>query len=244
MSDNYLKRQIGDQYAAGIFKSFKDDVYEIAIEGYYKFVKNVVQYKDGATLLLNPYIETGLLNAQNRAYGVEFSLSRNIGILTGQLNYTYSRTEVQVVTPFPVETVNNGQYYPADADRPHNLALLAKIKLGKGWSFNTNFIYTSGRPATYPDGFYAFNGSLITNYSQRNLDRLPAYHRLDIGFVYITRRSAEQKKYSVWNISFYNVYMRDNAYSIYFNKANNGLKAYQLSVLGGIIPSLTWNFYF
>ena len=101
-----------------------------------------------------------------------------------------------------------------------------------------------GKPFAYPDGFYAFNGSLITNYSQRNLDRLPAYHRLDIGFVYITRRSAEQKKYSVWNISFYNVYMRDNAYSIYFNKANNGLKAYQLSVLGGIIPSLTWNFYF
>ncbi len=244
LSDNYIRRQIGDQFAVGVFKNFKDRMYELAIEAYYKVARNVVQYKDGATLLLNPLIETGLLNARSKAYGIEFSLSKTTGIFTGQFNYTYSKTQVQVQTPFLTEVVNNGEYYPSDADRPHNLAVLTKFNLGRGWSFNANFIFTSGRPATYPDGFYAFNSSLVTNYSQRNRDRLPAYHRLDIGFSYITKRAADQKRYSVWNISFYNVYMRDNAYSIYFNKVNNRLKAYQLSVIGGIIPSLTWNFYF
>lgn len=244
LSDNYIRRQIGDQFAAGVFRNFKDRMFELGIEAYYKNAKNVVQYKDGATLLLNPYIETGLLNARSKAYGVEFSFSKNVGKFTGQVNYTYSRTQIQVQTPYPTEVVNNGEYYAADADRPHNLAVMTKVNLGKGWNFNANFIFTSGRPATYPDGFYAYNSSLVTNYSQRNRDRLPAYHRLDIGFSYITKRAAEQKRYSVWNISFYNVYMRDNAYSIYFNKFNNRLKAYQLSVIGGIIPSVTWNFYF
>ncbi|MEO6719141.1 MAG: TonB-dependent receptor [Ferruginibacter sp.] len=244
LSDRYINRQIGDQYAAGIFRSFKNSLYETSLEVYYKTTKNTVQYKDGALLLLNPYIESALLNARGRAYGAEFSFAKNIGKLTGQVSYTYSRSQVQVLTAFPSEIVNEGRYYPADIDRPHNLAILAKIKLGHGWTFSTNFIFTSGRPATYPDGNYVFNGTVVTNYSKRNMDRLPIYHRLDAGFTWVSKRYVEQRKYSIWNISFYNIYMHQNAYSIYFKRDDTRILSYRLSVVGGLIPSISWNYNF
>ena len=211
---------------------------------YYKTTQNTVQYKDGGTLLLNPYIESALLNARGRAYGVEMSVAKNFGKVTGQVNYTYSQTQVKVLNTFPSEIVNKGAYYFADIDKPHNLAIIAKIKLQRGWTFNTNFIFTSGRPATFPDGNYLFNQNVVSNYSLRNSDRLPAYHRIDAGWSYSTKISPEQKKYSTWNISFYNLYMHENAYSVYFKNVNTRLRAYQLSIIGSIIPSITWNYNF
>jgi len=144
-------------------------------------------------------------------------------------------------------------WYPSDYDRPHNLAVITRLSLGKGWSFNSNFVFISGRPATYPDGNYSFNGTLVNNYSKRNMDRLPSYHRLDAGFSYISRRYPQQRKYSIWNFSFYNLYMHKNAYSVFFKRntddlffvrEHDSLVSYRLSVVGTIIPSITWNFYF
>jgi hypothetical protein len=244
LSDNYVKNQIGDQYSAGIFKEFKNGEYELSVEGYYRTLKNVIEYKDGATLLQNPYIETALLNARGRGYGIEFSLLKNGGKLTGQINYTYSKSEMKVITDFSSERVNNGAYYPSPTDRPHNLVIISKLKLPRGWSFNCNFILTSGRPATYPDGTYSYDSMLVTNFSRRNMDRLPTYHRLDAGFSWVSRRYPEQKRYSVVNFSFYNLYMRQNAYSIYFVRDQTRLIPYQLSVVGGLIPSLSWTYNF
>jgi hypothetical protein len=253
LSDKYNKGQVGDQYAAGIFKTFNNNQYLLSFEGYYKSIENVIQYKDGARLLLNPFIETSLLNSRGRAYGLETSFSKNIGKFTGQVNYTYSRAEVQIVTKFAQEIVNDGNWYPSDHDRPHNLAIITRLGLGRGWSFNNNFVFITGKAVSFPDGNYAYNGTLVNNYSKRNMDRLPAYHRLDIGFSYISKRVPEQRKYSVWNFSFYNVYMRKNAYSIFFKRnrddiffarPHDTLIPYQLSVAGSIIPSISWNFYF
>lgn len=244
LSDNYVKNQIGDQYSAGIFKEFKNGEYELSLEGYYRTLKNLVEYKDGARLLLNPYIETALLNATGRGYGIEFSLLKNNGKFTGQINYTYSKSEMKVITNFPSERVNDGAYYPAPTDRPHNLVIISKLKLARGWSFNCNFILTSGRPATYPDGTYSYDSTLVTNFSRRNMDRLPTYHRLDAGFSWVSRRYPEQKRYSIVNFSFYNLYMRQNAYSIYFIRDQTRLIPYQLSVVGGLIPSLSWTYNF
>jgi len=244
LTDPYIKKQIGDQYATGLFGSFVNNLYEASVVVYYKTTQNTVQYKDGGTLLLNPNIEVALLNARGRAYGMELSFAKNFGKLTGQINYTYAQTQVQVLHAFPSEIVNQGAYYFADIDKPHNLAIIAKVKLQRGWTFNTNFIFTSGRPATYPDGNYLFNENIVSNFSMRNTDRLPAYHRLDVGWSYSTKINSEQKKYSTWNISFYNVYMHQNAYSVYFKNLNSRLHAYQLSIIGTIIPSLTWNYNF
>lgn len=244
LSDNYIKAQAGDQYSAGIFANLSGEAYQLSIETYYRTIQNTVEYKDGSTLLMNRYIETALLNAHGRGYGAEFSLVKNTGKFTGQINYTYSKTEVQVLNQYPVDQVNNGAWYPANTDRPHNLAIVTKLKMNRGWSFNCAFIYSSGRPDTYPDGYYSYNGTVVVDYSKRNFDRLPDYHRLDLGFTYVSRRYENQRRYSIWNFSFYNVYMHANAYSIYFQRHDDLLAAYRLSVIGTIIPSISWTYNF
>jgi hypothetical protein len=244
LSDPFVKQQIGDQYSAGLFKNFKNNVYEASVEVYYKTTKNIVQYKDGALLLQNPYIETALLNQQGRGYGIEFSVSKNIGKVTGQINYTYSKAEGQVITSFPEEVVNEGEYYPSEIDRPHNLAVIAKIKLGRGWSFSTNFIFSSGRPATYPDGNYVMNGTLCNQLFKKEPGSFTGLSPAGRGFTWISKRFPEQRRYSLWNISFYNIYMHENAYSIFFKREERRLNSYRLSVVGGLIPSVTWNFNF
>ncbi len=244
LSDNYIKSQRGEQYSLGYFQNFTGNKFEVAVEGYYRTIKNTVDYKDGATLLMNDYIESALLAARGRGYGVEISLIKNSGKVTGQINYSYSKAETQVVNEFPSEQVNNGIYYPASTDRPHNLSVVSKIKLDGGWSFSANFVLTSGRPATFPDGNYEYNGTIVTDYSKRNLDRLPLYHRLDAGFTYVSRRYPEQRRYSIVNFSFYNLYAHQNAYSIYYQRSPIALLPYQLSVLGTVIPSLSWTYNF
>ncbi|HWB25793.1 MAG TPA: TonB-dependent receptor [Chitinophagaceae bacterium] len=244
LSDNYIRGQAGDQYSAGMFANLASVTWQMSVEAYYRTIQNTLDYKDGASLLMNRYIETALLNARGRGYGIEFSLLKTTGKFTGQFNYTYSKTEIQVLNQYPSEEVNNGSYYPANTDRPHNLAIVAKVKMPKGWSFNCAFVYSTGRPATYPDGYYSYNGTVVVDYSKRNMDRLPAYHRLDAGFSYVSRRYENQKRYSIWNFSFYNLYMHANAYSIYFQRQNNLLASYRLSVIGTIIPSISWTYNF
>ncbi|MGN6616376.1 MAG: TonB-dependent receptor [Ilyomonas sp.] len=244
LSDTYIQPAYTDQYAIGFFKNFQENNFETSLEGYYKNTEHTIDYKNGANLSLNPALETALLPAKAYAYGVELSVRKNRGTVTGFASYTYSRSFTKVLTPFAQEMVNSGNYYASNSDKPHNLVLAATVKLGKGWLFSSNFVYTSGRTATYPDGSYIINGNIVTNYSLRNEDRLPSYNRLDIAFSYDSRRYPEQRRYSVLNFSFYNVYMHKNVYSVYFKRVNEQIKSYQLSVIGTIIPSISWNYNF
>jgi hypothetical protein len=244
LSDTYIPPQISDQLAVGIFKNFENNNYETSIEGYYKRLTDLVEYKKGARLVKNPYLETALLGAIGKAYGIEASIKKNKGDLTGIASYTYSRTLVAVNTDFPIELVNGGRYYPAGYDKPHNFTASAMYNVGYGFNFASNFVYSTGRPATYPDGSYSFNGLPVINYSKRNIDRIPDYHRFDLSISLDTRRVKEQKKYDVWVLSFYNLYGRQNPYSVYFTSYNLVTRAYKLSVFGNVIPSITINKYF
>jgi outer membrane cobalamin receptor len=244
VSNAYVPPQMADQWAVGLFRNFADNLWETSIEGYYKSLHNLVEYKNGAVLLLNPLLDAELLRARGRSYGVEVSLRKTRGKLSGQLAYTYSRALVAVETDFPGEQINGGAYFPANFDMPHNLSLSQVLQLGKGWTFNTNFVFISGRPATYPDGLYRLNDLVITEFSRRNEDRLPNYHRLDISLVKDTRRSPDQARYLVWNISFYNLYGRRNAYSVFFTQSGVQARSFRLAVFGTVIPSVTCNVHF
>ena len=244
LSDAYIQPQQADQYAIGIYKNFKDNSYETSVEAYYKDMQHTVEYKNGADLSLNPALETQLLPGKAYAYGVEFSIRKTAGKATGLASYTYSRTFTKVLSPFSTEQVNQGAYFPGNTDIPHNLGLSGSVQLGNGWLFSSNFVYRSGRTATFPDGSYIINGTIVTNYSQRNADRYPAYHRLDVAVSHDGRRYMAQRRYSVFNFSFYNLYGRANVYSIYFIRTNNLVKAYKLSVVSSIIPSFTWTYNF
>ncbi|HEU5053200.1 MAG TPA: TonB-dependent receptor [Hanamia sp.] len=244
LCDNQIKPARTDQYGFGIFRNFDNDIIESSVEGFYKTSINLLDYKNGADLSLNPYLDAALLHANGKAYGIEFNIAKTKGKYTGQVAYTWSRSFWQDVTQFPNEIVNNRSYYPSNSDRPFDLNISAGVKLGKGWDFNCDFTYVSGRTATYPDGTYIINGTIVTNYSLRNKDRLPDYNRLDISFSHDSRRYGQQKKYTIFNFSIYNVYARRNPYSVYFQRSDHGLNSYELSVLGTIIPSITLYFFF
>ncbi len=244
LSDRYIPPQIADQVSMGLFQNLRDNMYELSVEGYYKRLQNQIEYRYGANLILNPMIETALVPAAGRAYGVEFGISKNKGRLTGQVNYTYARSLIAVQTPFDELRINGGAYYPSYIDRPNTLNAQVRMVLSHNWTFSTNFVYYTGVPATYPDGQYTYNGEPVQDYSRRNADRIPDYHRLDIAFSKDTRYNKAQKRYGIWTLGIYNVYAHKNPYSVYFTRYNQRTESYRLSVFGTLIPSIAYNFYF
>ncbi|MBD2700610.1 TonB-dependent receptor plug domain-containing protein [Spirosoma sp. BT702] len=244
LSDRYVPPQIADQVSLGLFQNLRDNMYEFSIETYYKHLQNQIEYRYGADLILNPKLETALLQATGRAYGVEFGVSKNKGRLTGQFNYTYARSLIAVQTPFDELRINEGRYYPAYIDRPHTLNMQARWSMSHNWMFTTNFVYYTGVPATYPDGRYTYNNEPVQDYSQRNADRIPDYHRLDVAFSKDTRSAKSQKQYGIWTLGIYNLYAHKNPYSIYFTRFNQRIESYRLSVFGTLIPSIAYTRYF
>lgn len=239
LSGRHIQPQVADQFSLGYYRNFTDNTFETYVEGFYKNMTQLVEYKDGASLLLNPHLETELLPAVGKAYGVELSIQKNKGRFTGSASYTWSRSLVSVTSPFAAEQINRGGFYPSLYDKPHNLTFLGQYFMGKGWTFSSTFTYQTGRPITYPDGQYSYNESLVFNYSKRNADRLPDFHRLDVSFSRDSRRNKTQRTYNVVNISFYNLYARKNPYSIFFRQYLEVGRAYRLAVLGTVVPSVT-----
>jgi hypothetical protein len=244
LADSFVPPQISEQLAVGFFKNLHENMFETSVELYQKRLQNLVEYRNGATLLLNPTLEAGLLSARGKAYGIEMSVQKSKGLITGLLSYTYSRTFTRVSTRFSSEQINKGAWFPSTVDRPHNLSFSGQWKWPKSWTFGMNFVYTSGRPITFPDGTYRLNDVVVQDYSERNLDRVPDYHRMDISFTKDTRVKSDQRRYSVWSFSLYNLYARKNPYSIYFKQSGTRLVSYRLSVFGTIIPSINLKYYF
>jgi TonB dependent receptor len=244
VSDSNIPPQIADQIAIGVFKNFKENTFETSIEAYYKNIQNLVEYKNGARLFFNPTIETELLAAKGKAYGIEASIQKNKGKLKGTFSYTFSRSLSKYRSDYPIEQINNSNWFPSTFDKPHNLAISIQQFLGNGWTFSSNLIYASGRPGTYPDRTYRLLGKTIIDYSARNLDRIPDYHRLDLALLKDTRKKINQKKYNTISFSLYNLYGRRNPYSVYFVRYNNSIRSYRLSVFGNVIPaaSISHNF--
>lgn len=244
-SDTHVKPLISDQVAFGHFHNFADNKFELSTEVYYKRMQNLVDYKNGADLLLNEDLETELLSGEGRAYGVELMLKKPTGKLNGWISYTLARTERLVNGKFSEERINNGEYYPADYDKTHNLTLVTTYQVNKRLSFSANFIYSTGRPFTLPDAKYLYDGQTIIDYSGRNQNRIPDTHRLDLSLTLKGKGRPGRRWKGEWVFSIYNVYARRNAFSIYFagdGQANN--TARRLSILGTMVPSVTYNFTF
>jgi hypothetical protein len=242
----YVKPQIADQIAAGIFRNFPESGIETSLEVYYKTIDNLVEYKDGAELFMNTAVESALLSATGLNYGAEVLVKKNSGRLTGWLSYTYSRTFRKVQGPSTTETINKGKYYPSNFDKPNDLSIVANYKFTRRISFSSNFTYSTGRAITYPESIYIVDGYAISQYSARNQGRTPDYHRLDISLTIDEALKKKQRWKGSWTFGVYNVYARKNPYSVYFKpqQAGKQVQAYRLAVLGTILPSITYNFKF
>ncbi len=245
-SGSFIKPQVLDQYAVGYFRNFKENEYSLELEGFYKDIDNRIDYIDGANLIANNAIERVVLNGESRAYGMELLLRKNTGRLTGWLAYTLSRSEQRTPGRTPMEPgINNGNWYNTNYDKTHDLSMTGSYELNKKWQFNANFIFQTGLATTYPNAQYEYEGITIPVYGERNGDRLPSYHRLDLSATYEPGIKKDKKIESFWTFGLYNVYNRQNAYSISFREnSDTGVnEAVRLSLFG-IIPSIIYNFKF
>ena len=246
LSNTHIPPVRAHNYSLGYFRNFKDNLWESSLEVFYRDISNLIEFKDLADLLINPLLETALVAGQGRAYGAELSIEKTQGRWSGRLGYTFSRTQRRTESEFQEDIINNNEWFASNFDRPHDLSLVLSYQSNQRNSLAINFVYSSGRPVTAPVG--SFSNDNIFNipiYSDRNTFRIPAYHRLDISYT-IGRSHRKTKDWKgSWTFSIFNVYARRNPFSVFFTQQPfQSPKANRLSVLGSMIPSVTYNFSF
>ena len=244
VSNQYLPPQIADNFSLGYFVNINDNEWETSAEVFYKKMQNLVEYKDFPTLFLNNHLETELLTGTGRAYGAELYVRRLKGKWTGWVSYTYSQTEINVPSTNGSDAINDGKWYPSNYNKPHLFNLVIDRRLRKQGAFSFIVTYNSGRPLTAIETSYITGGTVVPVYSERNKYTIPYYLRVDFSFTIgnIIKKIDDSLVFSV-----YNLFGRDNAYSVFYQRpANNYFipKPYKLSVLGSALPSLTYNFRF
>jgi len=243
LSDSYIKPQVADQYAFGLYQNLNPGI-ELSAESYYKVMKNSLDFKDGAVVLMNNHIETEVLNTNGKAYGFEFMMRKVAGKLNGWISYTYSRSLLQTKAGLPEDRINNGKYYPSSYDKPHAINFIGNYKISRRFNFSINTVYSTGRPITIPVAKYEQNGQLYLYYSDRNEFRIPNYFRIDLSVNVEGNHKVRKLAHSSWTFAVYNATARSNAYSVYFVAEEDEIKAYKLSVFAKPIPTITYNFKF
>ena len=220
--------------------------FQFSVEGYYKDMQNLIQYKEGASFI------SGSTDWQNKvtvgqgwSYGSEFLLEKTAGKFTGWIGYTLSWTERQF------DEINDGEKFFYKYDRRHDLSLALTYDPEGPWDFGLVFVYSTGNSLTIPTHSYgeATNPTQVSNYFQPSIDsyeeinnfKMPDYHRLDLG---ANKTKVKRAGTTTWSFSIYNVYNRQNPFMVYigYNKASE-LRLMQVALFP-IIPSVSWKFQF
>jgi hypothetical protein len=252
LSTFHISPQIADSYTIGIYSDFNNGNFQSSVELYYRNMENQIEYVDFARLVLNPAIETELVSAEGRAYGAEFSLRKIRGKWTGNFNYAYGRTFFRTSSPFEDLAINRGEWFPADYDQPHNVSLTAVRALGDNSAFSFSFNWRSGRPITALSSGYLDQGTTVPVFLDRNQARIPDYIRFDISFTIADHiwknrpANPDSRNDDSLNITLYNVLGRPNPFSVFYKRTGSSQfpLPHRLSVLGAVIPSVTYNFSF
>ncbi|AZB16419.1 MULTISPECIES: TonB-dependent receptor [Chryseobacterium] len=235
-----VKPEIADQVSLGFSRNFNNNNYEVNAEVYYKSMQNQIDFKNGAQITFDTAadVESELLFGKGRAYGLELIAKKKSGKLTGWISYTLSKTERKI------NGINDNQWYNARMDKTHDLSIVATYQLNPKWSFSGLFVYSTGNAVTFPTGKYQLNGQTVFQYSTRNADRMPAYHRMDLSATY--EPSSNKRFRGSWTFGIYNLYGRENAYTITFedNPNNPGTTRAMQTSLFRWVPNITYNFKF
>lgn len=262
-----IKPQIADQVALGYFRNFFGNKLETSVELYYKWMQNQIDFRDNAVLLFNPLLDGEVRPGKAWSYGAEFFIRKQEGKFTGWISYTLSRTFRQV------SAINNGNPYPANFDRPHNISVVASYEILPRLTFAGTWVYSTGAPVTVPTGRFEFQGMTVPVYSDRNGARMPDYHRMDLSLTYDFKKKEGKRLEHSLNLSVFNAYARKNPYAINFTENEGNLNltdaqrqmflelyppfeqiiadyenpnrsVAQMTYLFSAIPSLTYNFMF
>jgi hypothetical protein len=232
-----IRPQTANQGSVGYFHNLFNDEIELSGEIFYKYMDNVIDFRDHSWVLGNNRLEGEVRRGVGYSYGLEVMARKNLGAFTGWVSYTFARSYRKI------ETVNNNNWYQAPFDRPHNINVVASYNITPRINIAANWTYTTGMPTTFPVGRYEAGGAMIPIYGERNSNRHEDYHRLDLAATFILR---QHKRYShEINLSFYNLYNRHNTWYVQFQEdavthKMKGTKVY----LFAIVPSITYNFSF
>lgn len=245
-----IKPQYASQWALNYLKYFSAARMEISAAAYYKSFRHQIDYEPYSTPYLNPLLEGDLRFGTAQSYGLEILLKRDFGRLNGWISYSYSRVFRQT------GGINEGRTYRAFQDRPHDFSVVLNYQLKKRIRFTANWVSQSGSTFTSPTGFYTFNEQRVPIYGERNNDRLPAYHRLDVSWQFVLNKKPDNKYQHSLIFSIYNALAHKNVFAVKFNKllqdgyspqvGANVLSDQQLSPsqidLVRFFPSLTYKF--
>ncbi|MGB1041454.1 MAG: TonB-dependent receptor plug domain-containing protein, partial [Flavobacteriales bacterium] len=240
--------QTSDQIAVGVAKTVKKQ-YEVSLEGYYKWMNNLIEYKDGASFFgsetdWQDKVESG----KGWSYGGELLIEKKQGKTTGWIGYTLSWTNRQF------EEINFGEVFPYKYDRRHDIGIAVthkfdKYKDRKGrdkWiDVGMVFVYGTGNATTlglerYRSNDNGFFGSEVVHIDGRNNYRMPNYHRLDLGVNIHTKKKRGER---TWSFGVYNAYSRQNPFFLFFGYENNQRVLKQISLFP-VLPSFSYNFKF
>jgi len=237
-TSNIIQPQISNQFSIGYYANLLSNTYEFTTEAYYKDMENVLDFRNGADLFLNETVEAQLLFGKGRAYGIEFMLKKKTGKLTGWISYTLSKSERKIIG------INLNKWYNATQDRTHDIAIVGIYQVNKKWTISSNFIFYTGSAVTFPTGKYQVNGQTAYYYTNRNANRMPNYHRLDVGATMQLKKTKKWTKELVFGL--YNLYGRENAFTINFkdNKDNPNVTEISQTSLFRWVPSISYNFKF
>lgn len=239
----HLLPQISDQFSIGFFKNYFNNRLETSVEGYFKSLENLKDFKTDAEFLMRPYIEREVLQGPGRSYGIEFSIKKK-GKLNGWINYSFARTFIKLDGATSEEIINDGDYFPTSFDMPHTVNVVSNYKFTRRFSASFNLTYNTGRPITIPTAIYDLFGFENIHFSDRNQFRIPDYFRMDMGLNLEGNHKIKKLSHSFWSFSIYNLLGRDNPFSVFFNVEDGRAQGYQLVVFGNPIPTISYNFKF
>ncbi|MCU0425119.1 MAG: TonB-dependent receptor [Candidatus Kapabacteria bacterium] len=263
---NNIKPANAIQYVLGAETKLLNGEYTFSVEGYYKFMRNLYEFRDNAPFGLLAPTESVLTEGVGDAYGVEFFLEKRMGAFTGWIGYTLSwatRTFAEL---------NDGKPFFPRFDRRHDISVVGTYKLSDVWELGATWTFATGQAFTMPSAQYSFptvggiqqTNPLIqgvrVNYTERNGFRLPDFHKLDVNITH----------YFTWfglpfnaALSVYNAYNRQNPFQWVVrygtatnaapipvgegpraNSANILVPSVQQTALFGIIPTLSIGFKF
>ena len=246
LSDLNIKPQNGWQAAAGIYYETTRKKYEFSAEVYYKHIGDYLNYRNSAVLLMNHHLETDVISTDGKAYGIELQAKKPIGKLNGWVSYTFSRSMLRQDDKRVAMPLNNGDWYPSEYDRPHEVKAVLNFKFTERYSLSSNFNYATGRPTTLPAGKYydTHNQKYMPYYTDRNTYRIPDYMRLDLAFNIEPTHKLTSFLHTSFSIGVYNALARKNAYNVYYVNEGQEIKGYKLSVFGTAIPYVSLNIRF
>lgn len=244
-SDAYIAPQTGQTYSLGIYQNLKNNKITASIEGYYRSIDNVIDYKPGADFFLQKFIEQDVVQGIGRTYGIEASFEKPKGRFNGWFNYTWSKSIRKFEAIDISNRINNNKWFNSDFDRPHVFNGTVNMKLNDFNTFSFNFTYQTGRPYTIPNAVFEVNNLAVPIFVERNNSRLPDYHRLDFSWrIHNITANKEKRWKGDWIFTIYNLYARKNVYNRYYTGNQFGLSTFDIAIFNSALVSLTYSFKF